>query len=199
LNPFVANDVANYHWNVSDIADSERRIEIAIGEHFLKRNYGKYVLEVGNTLVQYIGGMHTIVDLTDSTFGAHRMDIMDFHPDDPFEVIVSISTVEHVGFDEDDHDPDKGERAIAHMKSMLAPGGCMLLTWAINYNVNLDERLFAGRIPMHENLFYRRVDAANNWEPCTESEVRECQFFKPFKYANGLYVGYYYQNESNDP
>ena len=63
-------------------------------------------------------------------------DIVDFRTDKRYDLVISISTVEHVGWDEDPNDPSKvlgkGSKAldaIAHMAALLAPKGLMVVTF----------------------------------------------------------------------
>ena len=48
--------------------------------------------------------------------------------------IVSISTLEHVGWDENTKDPDKIFQAIKNLKSYLVPRGKLIVTMPIGYN-----------------------------------------------------------------
>ncbi len=58
-----------------------------------------------------------------------NVDALEYRPDTPFTSILTISTLEHVGFDEDDQDPDKTRRLIDHLVTLLAPGGELLVTF----------------------------------------------------------------------
>jgi hypothetical protein len=199
LDPAIASNVARYNWTAHDIWNSERRIEVAIGHHFLQRHYSDYIFEFGNTMSQYVGGVRVIVDLTDYEYGAYTIDIMDFHPGEKFDSILSISTFEHVGMEDGSNDLSRSIRSVRHVQSMLRPGGEMLATWALGYNHKLDQALFSGVLGFNKVIFYRRLDAENNWQECDRESARDIQFFKPFPYANGIFVGYYYGNESNHP
>ena len=51
-----------------------------------------------------------------------------FHPDKQYDLIVSISTLEHVGWEGPHREPGKGLEAFRNLVSLLAPGGVIVLT-----------------------------------------------------------------------
>src|SRR2546430_9278756 len=69
----------------------------------------------------------------------------------PYDLIVSVSTLEHVGYDEDPREPDKAARAVRNLLGLLAPGGTMLATIPIGHNRDLDDALM-GRSEEHTSL-----------------------------------------------
>lgn len=77
-----------------------------------------------------------------------------------YDWIVSISTMEHVGHDEEPKDPGAAARAIHHLRSLLASGGEMLVTVPGGYNPALDRAL--PTIGADYACTYRRNDA--EWE-----------------------------------
>jgi hypothetical protein len=56
-------------------------------------------------------------------------------------LIVSISTLEHVGWDEEDKNPVKVLQAIEILKSLLAPLGKIVVTLPLGYNPIIDDYL----------------------------------------------------------
>lgn len=73
--------------------------------------------------------------------GIIRADVLDFRPSGPYDLIVSISTLEHVGWDEESRDLTRSERAIWHLRSLLGTGGCLLATIPVGQNPRLDRLL----------------------------------------------------------
>jgi SAM-dependent methyltransferase len=112
-------------------------VEIPIALGFLGR--GRRVLEVGNVLRQYapVPDGYTVVDKYERGAGVINRDVLDVT--ETFDLIVSISTLEHIGLDEHPREPGKAAAAVSHLRSLLAPGGAMLATWALCYNRDLDE------------------------------------------------------------
>jgi len=60
--------------------------------------------------------------------------------------VLSVSTLEHVGWDETKRDPDLALQPIAHLKRLLAPGGAALVTVPAGYHPKLDSAIRSGTI-----------------------------------------------------
>ena len=54
-------------------------------------------------------------------------DIVDFSPSKNYDLIVSISTMEHVGWDEYPNDPPKILKGLRNLTRLLSPRGSLLL------------------------------------------------------------------------
>ena len=148
----------------------ERTVEIPIiwrcVEHALAA--GKRVLEVGNTLSYYYHCRHDILDKYD-VWGKPEVinqDVVDFQPAHRYDLIVSISTLEHVGWDED-RDPTKFLRAVANLKRCLAPGGALVVTIPLGYNPEVDALAKAGHLPFDDVAYLERVSSSNRWRETT--------------------------------
>jgi hypothetical protein len=87
-------------------------------------------------------------------------DVIYFKPVEKYDAIISISTLEHVGWDEDVRDPAKFITAVRNLtENCLAPGGCMLVTVPLGYNTYLDDNLAMGADYFNEKYFLKRVSA----------------------------------------
>lgn len=75
---------------------SERTIEVPIMRSFIA---GK-VLEVGNVLNHYFPFEHEVADKFEKADGVINCDIRDFRSESRYDRVLSISTLEHVGWDE---------------------------------------------------------------------------------------------------
>jgi len=135
---------------------NERAVEVPIFRALLAGHDPVRVLEVGNVLSHYGPVSHTIVDRYEHAAGVVNQDVTEFRPRGELDLIVSISTLEHVGWDEDPRDPDKAARAIEHLRSLLAPGGRLAFSVPAGYNPGLDRRLAAGEIDLSELGALRR-------------------------------------------
>jgi SAM-dependent methyltransferase len=181
-----------HHYNMT--WRNERTVELPLAARVLERHPGARMLEVGNVLHNYLDDSHIparreIVDKYELAPGVRNIDVIDHHPDEPYDLIVSISTLEHVGWDEDPRDPTKSPRAIELLHSWLAPGGELLVTVPLGHNPELDRRLLDGP-PMFERLrFLRRVSSGNRWVEAQADEVRGTLYGSPFPFANALAVG----------
>ncbi len=135
----------HYHAAAYNAAwSNERTVEVPIVAAYLQRSRGGRILEVGNVLRHYLDDEHVVVDRYEHAPGVHNVDVVDFHPDERYDLIVSISTLEHVGFDEEPKDPEKPVRAVAHLVALLAPGGTLVATVPLGYNEHVDAALARG-------------------------------------------------------
>ena len=90
---------------------NERAVEIPIFMTYLKNALQKKqkVLEVGCVLDHYVSneGSWRVLDKYEIFPGVVNEDIVDFRPNQVFDTILSVSTMEHIGFDELVPDPNK--------------------------------------------------------------------------------------------
>lgn len=169
---------------------NERAVEIPICLDRVERNQGRDILEVGNVMSHYVPRDWTVVDKYEEGPGIVNADIVEHRPDRRYDLVISISTLEHVGKDEDDQDPGKASRAIAHIADRyLKPGGTFLFTVPIGYNHPMDADLFGGAVRLSEKRYLLRVSADNVWREAAADEVRDARYGEPFENANALFVG----------
>lgn len=128
-------DYFDHEYN--DTRQNERAVEVAVALDWLPTE-GRG-LEVGNVLGHYGVTGHRVVDLTEEAPGVDNLDVFQIHG--RYDWIVSISTVEHVGWDVTPRDPDAAARAIDYLTGLLAPGGRMLITVPGGYHPPLDDHL----------------------------------------------------------
>lgn len=171
------------------ILDNERTVEIPLALRLVDERRGGRILEVGNVLQAYARFEHAVVDKYEKGDGVLNEDIVDYRPSRPFDLILCLSTLEHVGWDETPRDETKIPRALAAMTAMLAPGGELLVTMPLGYNEVVDRLLEADALAFTERRFLRRVSADNRWIEATWAEVRGSKFGSPYGCANGLVVG----------
>lgn len=171
------------------ILDNERVVELPIALREVERRAGGRILEVGNVLGAYADFPHLVVDKYERASGVLNVDILDYQPATPFDLIVCISTLEHVGWDEVPREPGKVLRALEAMRGMLAPGGELLVTMPIGYNAEVDALLENNRFPFSQRYFLRRISRDNRWCEAEWREVRGMKFGSPFPCANAIVVG----------
>ena len=173
---------------------NERTVELAIALALLARNGGKRVLEVGNVTRHYVSAAHRVVDKHETAPDVENADVVEIQASEPYDLILSISTLEHVGFDElsgNDSvgDPEKPGRALEHLTTLLAPGGTLLVTFGLGYNPSLDERLFSGELGFDEVRFLKRISRDNRWREAAAEEVRCARYGFPYPAANAVAIG----------
>ncbi len=81
---------------------------------------------------------HLVVDKYEQAPGVLNRDVLELGDLGPFDLIVAISTLEHVGYDEQPRDPDKAPRAVAGAAAAAGPGGRLVLTVPAGYNRAFD-------------------------------------------------------------
>lgn len=186
---FNDRDYAYFCHDYNQTRKNERAVEIPIILHELNSATGS-VMELGRVLPNYIGNSYDVVDKYDSSAGVIKKDVLDFIPTNQYSLIVSISTIEHVGLDEDKKDGEKGKKALLHLKDKcLAKTGRLVLTWPVGYNTDLDRQFYDGELPLSESYALRRISRDNQWEQVDPKNVMGIQYGRPFHTANAIIVG----------
>lgn len=142
---------------------NERSVELPIVWDAVQSRAGGRILEVGNVLSHYFEVKHDIIDKYEPAAGVTNVDIVDFQPAGQYDLIVSISTLEHVGWDEEPREPMKPLRALAVLRGLLAPGGKLMVTVRTGQNPHLDALLRAGEVGFTEQHCMRRVPCSTRW------------------------------------
>jgi hypothetical protein len=153
---------------------------------------GLSVLEIGNVLSHYFPITHEVVDKYEKAPGVINKDIVGFKPHKKYDLIVSISTLEHVGWDETPKDKLKIKKAITAIKNMLKKNGKAIVTIPLGYNPPLDILLKNKAITFDETYYLRRTSELNSWEQTSNAIVGKMTYGKPFSNANGLIIGILY-------
>lgn len=167
----------------------ERVVEIPLALDGLRRAGPGRVLEVGNVLAHYGVRGHDVLDKYEEAAGLIREDAADFRPARPYDLILTLSTIEHIGWDEVPQEPRKVLAAVENLRRCLAPGGRMMATWPVGYHPELDRAVDAGELAPARLLCLRRTSARNEWAEATWAEIRGLRFGSPYPFANGLCVG----------
>jgi hypothetical protein len=116
---------------------TERDVELPWAAAILERAQGR-ILEVGNATQRVCPAPEREIvcrwDIIGGILPVYRSDILDWQ-NGPYDLILSVSTLEHVGHDdEEEQNPQKAQRAIEHCLGLLAPGGEMHFTVPCGYH-----------------------------------------------------------------
>jgi hypothetical protein len=168
---------------------TERAVELAIAREAVRGHRADRVLEVGNVLSHYQCVRHAVVDKYERASGVMNRDVVDLRPERDYDLILSISTLEHVGWDEEEREPDKILRAVDALTACLSPTGTLLITLPVGLNPNVDSIVDDGRLGFTRWSCRRRVSADHRWVQADWREVRSAAYDHPFRCANGLVVG----------
>lgn len=167
---------------------NERAVEVPIIWQMVEGNGEGRVLEVGNVLSHYFAVSHDVLDKYEANKGVINQDVADFEASKKYDLIVSISTLEHVGWDEFPQSPRKVLRAIDNLRSILTPGGRIVVTIPLGYNPVLDGLLSNGEAPFTRQFFMKRVSRDNQWKEADWAEVVDSKY-NFYISSNALLIG----------
>lgn len=173
----------NVAWN------NERSVEVAIIWSILKKYQNKNVLEVGNVLSHYFPIHHEVIDKYEKAKGVINQDIATFKPKKKYDLIISISTLEHVGWDEKPKNPKKILFSFNNLKKMLNNEGKMVITLPVGYNFYLDKLIQQRKINFNQQYYFKRISKSNKWQETNCNAVFKSKYDFPFPFANGLIIG----------
>jgi hypothetical protein len=168
---------------------NERAVEVALARRVLAAHPGARVLEVGNVLAHYGPVPHAVVDKYERAPGVRNADVTELEPTGDVDLLISISTLEHVGLDEDVLDPGKPARAIERLRGLLAPGGTLWVTLPVGYNPDLDAAVRSGGIAFDRLTALRRGPHRNRWRQVPVDGVWDAAYDRLLYTAHGLLVG----------
>lgn len=168
---------------------NERTVEISIAKWFLSGEDNGRVLEIGNVLAHYGVTGQTVLDKYETVPGVLNDDIVDYTPEQPFDTVLAVSTLEHVGWDEQPREPEKVFRAFESVRNCVAPGGKLLVTVPIGHNRALDDGLRGGELKFQQETWLVRTAKRNEWREADRDEALSKQYGSPFRNANAIFVG----------
>ncbi len=177
-----------YHWYNFTWAN-ERAVEIPIIMNFVEAYSNKNILEVGNVLSHYFDCNHDILDKHEKSKNVMNQDIVDFQPSDKYDLIVSISTLEHVGFDDKPKNPAKFYYAIQNLIKILKPQGKIIFTVPIGYNPEMVKLKKDGEIEFTNLLYLIKISGNNAWKEASFKEACDIKYNTYMRSANGLVIG----------
>ncbi len=136
---------------------NERKVEIPIIRELLKQNQGKRILEVGRVLPHYFPVSHDVLDKYEKGKDVINEDVVDFTPARKYDLIVSISTLEHVGWEETPKEPEKAIRAVENLERCLNPGGKIVFTVPVGQNPYLDNLISDKKIRTDKLYYFNEI------------------------------------------
>jgi len=168
----------------------ERSVEIPIVMEMVREYQGRNILEIGNVLSHHVQFEHDILDKYEIALGVLNEDVVDFKSEKKYDLIVSVSTLEHVGWDEKPRDDIKILHAIENLKTLVTPrGGTIILTLPLGYNPAMDKLLKDGIIQFSKQYQLLRISKGNEWKSASWEEVKDAKYNSPLPFANGLLIG----------
>ena len=168
---------------------NERTVEVPFVKNRIDRYPEGRILEIGNVLSHYYDFEHAIVDKYDRSPGVINADVVDYSANEPYDLIVSISTLEHVGYEEEVKDPRKPVAGVDNLRKLLNPGGGLVVTLPLGYNPHIDELVGENELGFERQVFLKRTSRDNLWKQVGWEDVAGIQYGLPYRYANGLVIG----------
>ena len=156
---------------------NERRVELPIAFDFLKRMEGKRILEVGNVTHHYNRAYtHDVLDLYEKVpwLDIINEDILTWNPSEPYEAVLSISTLEHTA------DP------LSAIDRVLSFAPNVLITVPYGYGDGWIERV--PTYPGVDMFYMQRQDQENQWKQVSPHDVQGTRYNTPFPFANALLI-----------
>ena len=142
---------------------TERAVEVPIARSFVERHRADRVLEIGHVLGHYGPHQHTVVDKYEQAPGVLNRDVFELDDLGRFDAVVAISTLEHVGWDEEPRRPEAALAALNALRGLLASGGRLVLTHPVGYNPHLDAAFRDGAVPLARVGALRRSRRRTHW------------------------------------
>lgn len=167
----------------------ERAVEIPLVMKYVNDFKGKNILEIGNVLSHYIAFTHDIVDKYEKAEGVNNIDIIEYTPHIKYDLIISISTFEHIGWDEIPQEKGKILIALNKLKGMMNPGANAILTLPLGHNEYFDGILKNNLFEFDEKYFLKRITKDNQWIQVDYASLGEVKYNHPFQNANVLFIG----------
>jgi SAM-dependent methyltransferase len=168
---------------------TERAVEVPVAQALVDGYGADRVLEIGNVLSHYRPQPHQVVDKYEQAPGVLNEDVLDLGGLGQFDLIVAISTLEHVGWDESPRDPAKAARAVAVLRSLLAPGGLLAVTVPVGYNAAFDAALRSGEVPLDRAVALRRA-GRTRWREVAPADVWGAPYDSLLYRARGVLFGF---------
>lgn len=169
---------------------TERCVELALGKSALAAHGPDRSLEVGNVMPLAGVSGHTVVDKYEVGDRVVNEDIVDYAPGRRYRLVVSLSTLEHVGWDEVPRDPAKAVLALERMSVLVDDDGALLVTIPVGVRRDLESAFVtaAGSTFDSVTLLVRR-SRRPRWEARPLSELPGVLYGRPFPCGNGVLVG----------
>jgi len=168
---------------------NERAVEIPIIRRIMKGYPEHEILEVGNVLSHYFPIDHDILDKYEKAEGVINEDVISFQSAKKWSLVVSISTLEHVGWDERPREPMKILSAVENLKKLIIPKGRICVTLPLGYNTAMDELLKKRKLQFTKMYCLKRISGDNQWREVGWEDIRDAKYNSPFLGTNGLVIG----------
>ena len=180
----------NYFYHKYNVTyENERIIVIPIILYLIKKYGINTYTELGNVLSYYKLQSKSIIDKYDNSKDIIKEDITYYKPISKFKNIISISTLEHIGWDESERNYCKITPTFINIfNNVLDKNGYFIFSFPIGYNPYLDSYLNNNLEKFIEIYSFIRINKSNEWRNVKYDKTRNSKFGTPFKNANELII-----------
>ncbi|PIN93069.1 hypothetical protein COU54_04500 [Candidatus Pacearchaeota archaeon CG10_big_fil_rev_8_21_14_0_10_31_24] len=157
---------------------NERAIEIPLVNQEIVTHLKnkKSILEIGNVMNYYHPFKHEVIDKYEKGKGIINQDALDFKLQKKYDLIISISTMEHVGWDEKIKDETKIIRAVENLKKHLNKEGQIIMTVPLGYNPFLDKIIEKKQLTSEAYFFKRGL--FGRWKQISWEKAKHTQYIE---------------------
>jgi hypothetical protein len=197
-NTFKSSETFKFHGNIYHYLfhpycttwQNERTVVIPIVWNIIKKyqEEKKRILEIGNVLSYVFRVSHDVLDKYEITEGIINDDVVNFNPSKQYDLIVSIFTLQSVGWDETPRDNEKFISAIENLKRILAQNGQLIIIHGLGYNLEMDKFLENGMIQFNEQYYLKR-NSKFNWQEASWEDVKDLGYDYSIPTAKGVVMG----------
>ncbi len=171
---------------------TERCIEIPFVLSFINNNSKTNTLEIGNVLSNHISFKHDVLDKYEIAKGVINEDVAYYNFKKKYDLILSISTLEHVGFDEPEHDAEKVIIAIKNLINSLDKKGILIISVPLGYNPVIDKLILRNTFKF-KKYFMIKTSFMNTWKQANISEAMNKKYGSKYPFANSIAFLLYYK------
>lgn len=179
---------------------NERAVEVPIIYDLVTANKSKSILEFGNVLSHYLPIDHDVLDKYEVGEKIINEEVVTFKPKKKYDLIVSISTLEHVGWDEYEGGYKRGEKvrkgsplktlkALENLTRHLKNKGKIVFTTPLGYNSHLDKLIQSKRLNLTNEMYMKRVSIENDWVEASSKQVLNSKYNYPYPAGNSILIG----------
>jgi len=179
---------------------NERKVELPLAIEVTNEYNENEILEIGNTLKHYIPLFHTVIDKYEHGDGVINEDVTTFHLNRKFALIISISTLEHIGNPitdpQEEFEPYKILKAIENLKRHLQKDGKIWITLPKGQNPYVDEVISDDRLRFDEMYCLKRNKETDDWTETTWNDIKNYTLQGPYFHgADALIIGIIFGEE----
>ena len=195
---FNGRELTYFHHPYNRAGENMRTVEVPIVYDFICDREWDRILEIGNVLSHYMRIDWPVLDMREQGSGIINADLMSWQPERPFDCIISISTLEHIGHGRYANmtGPTTPAQALKHILAWLAPGGEALLTVPLRYNALLDDQIIAHELQADGIYYMQRMSPSNKWLQVKLEDALAAQRPEGYRWPVAMAAIYYKQEGS---